>query len=457
MKFCQTKFILGVVALLLIGVNLFALGPHELLVLANGREPDSVEIAKTYMRLRKIPEVNLVMLNIPRPKSGSYLAISPEGFTRHIWSPVIETMRTRGIDDHILAWAYSTQMPIRTQSRPVVSIQGLTFLRNHMPEPQEAGNALYVSPLFAGPDSPDANGYGPKSFDSSKQFLREDMPLPNMTLGYIGERGNSKAEVLNCLKTGLWSDGTHPDGTVYYLTNSNIRSRCRQWQFKSAAHGLRLAGIKSTVSGSFPKSKRDVMGIMMGSAQVDSSQVGKFIPGAMAEHLTSFAAVFDSGMQTKLSSWISAGATASAGTVCEPMSNWRKFPSARFFNHYAYGCTVIESFYQSIRCPLQIMLVGDPLAAPWAPPPSIKLNITGVQNGEMVIKPININLHLRTIPRMRFSKFIYLVDGRVKGSGDEFVLDPTGLEPGEHELRAVAYRAGFVRSQIFDIKTFRTK
>ena len=453
----MANFILGVIGLLLSSKVLLAVGPHELLVLANGREPDSVEIAKTYMRLRRIPEVNLVMLNIPQPKSGSYLAISPEGFTQHIWSPVIDTMRSRGIDDHILAWVYSTHMPIRTQSRPVVSIQGLTFLRNSMPKPQEAGNALYVSPLFAGPDSPGANGYGPKTFDVSKQFLREDMPLPNMTLGYIGERGNTKAEVLNCLKSGVWSDGTHPDGTIYYLTNSNVRSRCRQWQFKSAAYGLRSAGIKVTVSGSFPDHKRDVIGVMMGSAQVDTSKVGRFMPGAMAEHLTSFAAVFDSSMQTKLSSWITAGATASAGAVCEPMSNWRKFPSARFFNHYSYGCTVIESFYQSIRCPLQIMLVGDPLAAPWAPPPSIKLNITGLQNGELVIKPRNINLHLKTKPRIRFSKFIYLIDGRVKGNGEEFVMDPAGLEPGEHELRAVAYRAGFVRSQIFDTKTFKIK
>jgi hypothetical protein len=58
---------------------------------------------------------------------------------------------------------------------------------------------------------------------------------------------------------------------------------------------------------------------------------------------------------------------------------------------------------------------------------------------------------------MRFSKFVYLVDGQVKGSGDNFILDPAGLSPGEHKLRVVAYRSGFVRSQIFDIKTFRTK
>ncbi len=448
---------MGVVGLLFAGTTLFAIGPHELLVLANGREPDSLEIAKAYVRLRKIPEDNLVVLDIPLPKEGSRLAITPEDFTKYIWTPTIESMRTRGIDEHILAWVYSTHMPIRTRSRPTVSIQGLTFLRNHMPAPQEAGNATYVSPLFAGPETPNSNGYGPKSFDAAKQFLRDEMPLPNMTLGYVGERGNTKAEVLNCLKTGLWADGTHPEGTVYYVTNSNVRSLCRQWQFGSAVRGLHADGMKASIVSKFPEGKKDVMGLMMGTAQVDTSKVGKFLPGAMAEHLTSFAAVFDSQHQTKMSRWIVEGATATAGTICEPMSNWRKFPNARFFNHYAYGCTVIESFYQSIRCPLQIMLVGDPLAAPWSPKPSIKLTITGVRNGELVLEPRRIDLRLKTKPGMRFSKFVYLVDGRQKGSGDNFTLDPTGLEPGEHKLRAVAYRSGFVRSQIFDIKTFRVK
>lgn len=437
--------------------NLWALGPHELLVLANGNVPDSLEIAKTYLRLRKIPKENLVVLDIPKPKDGNRLAISPEDFTKYIWSPTIQALRSRGIEDHILAWVYSTHMPIRTKSRPTVSIQGLTFLRNHMPKVAEAGNATYISPLFAGPDDHDSTGYGPKTFDVAKQFLGDEMPLPNMTLGYIGERGNTKEEVLNCLKTGLWSDGTHPQGTVYYVTNSNVRSLCRQWQYKSAAIGLLNAGVKSYIGAKFPEGKRDVMGVMMGSSHVEPEKVGEFLPGAMAEHLTSFAAVFDSSSQTKLSRWIAAGATASAGTVCEPMSIWCKFPNARFFEHYAYGCTVIESFFQSIRCPLQIMLVGDPLAAPWSLGPYFKLSITGMRNDELILDPREVDLYIKTKPGVRFSKFVYLIDGKVKGEGVNFKIDPKELKPGEHTLRAVAYRSGFVRSQIFDIKTFRVK
>ena len=458
MRFIKTKFVVLAVSVLCMAAGVFGVGPHEVLLLANGSVPDSVEIAKTYAKLRHIPDSNIVVLNLPLPQAGrSYLAITAQDFTKQIWAPTLEAMHTRGIDDHILVWVYSTHFPIRTSARPVISIQGLTFLRNHMPLPKEAGNALYVSPLFAGPESPKANSYAPKSFDVSKQFLRDEMPLPNMMLGYIGERGNSKAEVLNCLKTGVWSDGTKPKGTVYYVVSSDIRSRCREWEFAPAVRGLKAAGIKSSITDKYPEGRRDVMGLMMGRAVVDPSAVGKFLPGCMAEHLTSFAARFDTASQTKLSRWIAEGVTASAGTVSEPMSNWRKFPSAGFFNHYSYGCTMIESFYQSIRCPLQIMLVGEPLAAPWGLKSTVRLRIRGFEDMEMITYPRKIDLLLKSEPGVSFSKFVYLVDGRVKGDGKDFVLDPAGLEAGEHKLRAVAYRSGFVRSQIFDIKTFRTK
>ena len=29
------------------------------------------------------------------------------------------------------------------------------------------------------------------------------------------------------------------------------------------------------------------------------------------------------------------------------------------------GCTLIESLYQAVRCPLQLLPVGEPLASPW--------------------------------------------------------------------------------------------
>jgi len=450
----RRAFLLGV-SLIMLSSSGYALGPHEVLVLANGREADSIEVAKTYARQRQIPEVNIVVLDLPAVNPQAPPAMRPSDFTRLIWSPATQAAKARGIDDHILVWVYSTHFPIRTTSQPPISLQGLTFMRNHMPLAKEIAEGSYVSPLFSGPDAPGANGYGPQTFDVSRQMLREDMPLPNMTLGYTGPRGNTKAEVLFCLSTGLRSDGTHPDGTVYFVTSEDVRSRCRQWQFPSSAVGLKRAGIRASISKAFPVGKEDVIGIMMGSAVVEPSKVGRFLPGCMAEHLTSLAAMFDHNGQTKLSRWIAQGVTASAGAVCEPMSIWEKFPSPRFFNHYTAGCSVIESFYQSIRCPLQIMLVGDPLATPWAPDASV--SIEGLDNGELVKTSRAIERRIRTKPGLFFNRTLYLVDERIVGKGNAFELNPAELESGTHTLRVVAFRTGFVRSQIFEVRTFRTE
>ncbi len=424
-------------------------------MLANGSEPDSVEIAKAYARLRQVPDSNIIVLNMPSWKSGQKPVISAADFTRLVWSPTVNTARARGIDDHILAWVYSTHFPVRVSTQPPVSVQGLTFTRNHMPAARDVAEREYVSPLFAGPDGPQENSYGPQSFDSYRKLLREEMPLPSMMLGYVGERGNTKKEVLACLQYGLDADSTHPTGSVYFVTSDDVRSRCRQWQFAKAAFGLKRVGINVTVSETFPKGQHGVMGVMMGSPVVKPSSVGSFRPGAMAEHLTSAAAIFDSSNQTKVSRWIAAGATASAGAVWEPMSYWEKFPNARFYNHYAAGSTMIESFYLSIRCPMQIMLIGEPLAAPWAP--SASLLIEGLADGELIESPREIDIRLTTRPEVHFSRFVYLVDGRIRGEGDAFVLDPAGLPSGKHALRVVAYRTGFMRSQVFSVVTFVTE
>lgn len=432
-----------------------ALGPHELLVLANAREPESIAIAQAYMQLRHIPPVNLVELDLGDAVQGDYVSLSPEAFTAKIWVPAVAALRQRGIEDHILAWVYSTHFPFRISSSPAVSLQGLTFVRNRMPMPTDISEARYISPLFAGPDKPGGNGFGPQSLDSAKLLLREDMPLPNMTLGYTGTNGNTGAEVRAMLARGVASDGSHPTGTVFFVISDDVRSKAREWQYKPAAEGLRRIGISTVVTNALPQNATSILGILAGTPIVEPATAGHFLPGAMAEHLTSYAAAFEVDHQTKLSRWIAAGATGSAGAVCEPMSYWEKFPNARFFNHYSMGCTLLESFYQSIRSPLQLMIIGEPLAAPWAPPST--LQITGVTNGEELIGPRAIDLQIQAIPGTHYTRFVYLIDGRLAGEGSSFTLKPDGLKSGSHELRAVAYQIGFVRSQIFGLITFRVK
>jgi len=434
------------VRFLLLPPSAFALGGHELLVLANGNSEVSLRVARKYVELRRIPAENLVVLPVPARLTESPRPVSHADFTRHIWEPAQKALAERGIADHVLAWAYSTDFPVAVSIHEGMSIQGITFLRNKAPRiPADVNRGNYGSPLFTGPDRPTAMGHFAQSLDMYRRWLGTTMPLPSMMLGYTGKLGNTEKEVIHALQMGKKADNTAPTGTVYFVTSSDIRSKCRQWQFWGAVKELTRLGVRARVTDDFPSGKEDVLGVMMGAANVKPRAAGSYLPGAMAEHLTSAAAVFTGSSQTKLTAWIRAGASASAGTVVEPRAIWTKFPSARFFVHYASGCTMMESFCQSIRCPLQVLLVGDPLAAPWMPAP--ELIVDGMEpgtEGATVLLRAEVKDE-----RGHYGKFLYLLDGRIIGREPLMKLRAGEIPAGDHVLRVVAYRTGLVRTQVF--------
>jgi len=423
----------------------FALGPHEILLLVNEASEDSVAIAARYVALRHVPESNIVRLRLPASVIESPASISPGDFERMIWVPALRKMRERGVSDHVLAWVYSAGFPVWIKTSPPMSIHGLTFTRNKVATHKELRHGTYVSPLFAGPSSPGGARHFPQSFDTYHAWLGEDMPMPSMSLGHTGQRGNTRQEVLRCLQAGVDADATFPKGTVYFAVSGNVRSKARKWQFPETRRELGALDVRAEIVSELPGGQQDVIGLMAGKARVSPEKLG-FLPGAMGEHLTSAAASFRSADQTKTSAWIAAGATASAGTVTEPYAIWTKFPSARFFVHYVSGSCMMESFYQSIRCPLQLYLVGEPLAAPWAPAAEVRLE--GLY-GEEVSGVVTVKASVEAAPGDNYARFVYLLDGRIVGRDPALVLDTTRLAEGPHVLRCVAYSTGLVRHQAF--------
>lgn len=96
-----------------------------------------------------------------------------------------------------------------------------------------------------------------------------------------------------------------------------------------------------------------------------------WLPGAMADHLTSFGGTPGANTVTGQSTvldWIASGATASHGTVSEPCNHLQKFPHPQvLLGHYAQGATAIEAYWKSVAWPQQSLFIGEPLAAPFAP------------------------------------------------------------------------------------------
>jgi hypothetical protein len=363
------------------------------------------------------------------------------------------------VDDHILAWVYSVDFPIRITSTPPTSLQGITFLKGKLPLPDIIGSGSYASPLFAGPDNSAHPGFPSQSLDVQRAWLGKDTPLPSMMLGFMGSSGNTRDEILACLKNGARADHSQPDGTVLIVTNNDVRSLCRAWEFLPAVRELSARSISAVITNDYPQKDMALIGFMAGTATIPGLN-GKrftFCPGAIADHLTSFGAAFDSSDQTKITEWLRAGASAAAGTVTEPMSIWSKFPTARVFVHPTAGCTLLESYFQAIRCPLQILIIGDPLSSPWGSSSTVTLG--GLPAGILTERrTVTADLHTRAGDF--FNRYLFLMDGKIlqaTGKSAEVSLDPAVLPKGRHKLRVVAYAVGSVRSQIFCEAAFEVK
>ena len=419
------------------------LAPHEVLVLVNRQSARSKEVANHFVRLRQIPARNVVYLDVPERALEPRAQISPEQFTRHLWEPAQRAMQERGIEDQILAWIYSVDFPVRISTDPPTSIMGMTFLRDQFPaDRDQVDKGHYRSPLFVGPDSPDSAMASGASLIRFKEELGDEMPLPSMMLGFCGSRGTGVDIVLRTLQYGTLADYSAPRGTVYWNQNDDVRSEMRAWQFPQALEELREAGVRGDVSSDLPADRTEIMGVQMGRPNVNAQRLGRHAPGSMAEHVTSHGAEFHLPIHTKLTDWIRAGATASAGTVVEPYALWTKFPHARFFPHYARGNTLLESFYLSIRSPTQILLVGEPLARPWAP--RLSITLVAMDDGPLQGEASFVAALFPQVPPNRMEYRVAVNGQIVPGSsqGNQFSFDTRGLGDGHHELRVIAYVLG---------------
>lgn len=108
-----------------------------------------------------------------------------------------------------------------------------------------------------------------------------------------------------------------------------------------------------------------------GATHVDKLDTVDWVPGALADHLTSFGGRLDAkGGQMSAIEWIDSGATASYGTVSEPCAYQQKFPHPQvLLLNYLQGATAIEAYWKSVAWPQQGIFIGEPLAAPFAKVP----------------------------------------------------------------------------------------
>jgi uncharacterized protein (TIGR03790 family) len=110
-----------------------------------------------------------------------------------------------------------------------------------------------------------------------------------------------------------------------------------------------------------------------GLAKVPYITRNTYLPGAVADHLTSTGGMLSGSDQMNSLEWIKAGATGTYGAVIEPCNFVGKFPNPEVLIHYYLrGNSLIEAYWKSVQMPGQGIFVGEPLAKPFAYPVQAK-------------------------------------------------------------------------------------
>lgn len=459
-------------------------GPETTLVVVNARSPASLRVANHYAKLRGIPATHLCPIDgVP-----NLLVIDADTFRERIWAPIERYLEEHELTDEIDVIAYSVDFPYAVNYQrdydaaklpkmakpPQGSLTGMTYLIHHVKEKSTEVIDLNTNQYFRETTQGDLPSHGFRSRygwvhgDAEPEAVVEGGTRYYLStmLGFTGMQGNTVPEVLACLDRAAACDGTQPDGTVYLMANKNVRATTRMNQFDQVIAALEKRGRKAVVltqgedgqDGKVPIGKKDVIGCMAGIAGFKwPADKSVMLPGCIAEHLTSFGARFDGSGQTKISEFLRHGATGSSGAVTEPYALWPKFPRARMHVYYADGCSLAESFYQSVYGPYQLLIIGDPLARPYAHFAEVALidMPKGSWSGT-----VGLNLDI-DLPDGKDVKTVEIwIDGQRIFEGavqPPLDVDTTKFPDGEHELRVVVVEDSAVETRSSTVQRIRIK
>ena len=318
---------------------------QELGLVINTADPYSVSVGEYYARRRSIPPGQVLRVALPRRAS----------LTREEFAALDEAIRSR--------------MP------PQVNGLALAWVQPYAVECNSLTSALGM-------------GLQPDLCARSCAATRA-----NPYLGYTGARpwpvlglrpamqlaARSVPAALAMIERGIAADHTRAAGAepamAWLAATPDAYRNVREQLFPPAGPvpGVPCLAVGRVRSDALPPLRRTLV-YETGLARVPAPLGGEWLPGALADHLTSFGGQLDRGAddgQMNILDWIDAGATASYGTVSEPCNHVQKFPHPQWLlQFYGQGISALEAYWRSVAWPGQGVFVGEPLAAPFAPVPA---------------------------------------------------------------------------------------
>ncbi|HUU82201.1 MAG TPA: Ig-like domain-containing protein [Phycisphaerae bacterium] len=438
-------------------------GAHNVVVLIDPTDADSLYLGNYYVAARRIPSRNVVYLS---QDAWDYAALVNDPV-----EAMLGELSNRGLEDHIDYAVLASGRVYRVPASGYVTEVDCSVV-DHFSVSAAYTLAHLSNAVLAG-DSTDA--FGLTSTEPNQYFSTTDAAvafsggagwqggspssaagapryLVGALLGYTGLRGNTPAEVVAQIDRSVAADGTRPAGTFYYMkTTDEARSSPRDPFFPDAISSIStLGGQAVQIDDVLPNGHHDCLGIMTGwpNPRVGSADV-TLLPGSYGDHLTSWAATFDKSPQTKVSMWIAEGASGSHGTVEEPCAVPGKFPHPRVYVYYFQGLSLGESLFRSLEyLPYQGLIYGDPLTQPFAYIPTVEVPDapSSPVSGVVPLTPQATTAK----PGAGIARLDLVVDGVVEESinlGESFLLDTASLGDGPHDVRVVAFDDSPVATQ----------
>lgn len=307
---------------------------RHLAVIVNNDDPQSVAIGDYYRKRRGISEANIIRVRFAPGGNAMPLAEFRE------IKATVDATATKDIQAYALTW----MKPWRIECLSITS----AFAAGFDPAYCAVGcKPTRLSPYY------DSNSWAPN---------RHYRLRPTMMLA-----AKDAHEAFALIDRGVRADATFPRGTGYLLETSDKTRSIRARQFppllKLLGHSVRLNHVRAE----YIESKPDVLFYFTGQVDVPKLDTNTFVPGAIADHLTSTGGVLTGGSQMSSLRWLEAGATGSYGTVVEPCNLPAKFPNPYVvIARYLRGESLVEAYWKSVAMPGQGVFIGEPLASPFA-------------------------------------------------------------------------------------------
>ena len=324
----------AVLSVLLVSTLCAAVMPDQIAVIVNKNDATSQEIANYYQQKRNIPDKNIIRVAFPLTNSmGNHLF---NALRQKIYVQTPEQVQF-----YVLAWS----KPYKVACMSITSAMTFGFNRKYC--------AYDCSPT-------EPSVY----FNSNSSSPFDDFKIrPTMMLA-----GNDIKQIKAMIDRGVQSDGMFPNGTAYLVSTTDKIRNTRSYVYETVKQAYANRINIEILETDALSEKNDVLFYFTGKAEVDAVETNHYLPGAIADHLTSLGGVLFGDHQMSLLKWLNAGATASYGTVTEPCAFPQKFPHPGIvIARYTRGESLIEAYWKSVAWPGQGVFIGEPLAAPFAP------------------------------------------------------------------------------------------